>query len=154
MRRAARASDRTTRAASSASSTPSSSRGAGALSANTPAYRWCWCRTSAHGISSTPVRRAHLSSAASRIRSCRASERRNAAVGEFCRSRITSFTSSVRAARRSGCTSSTVRLFVCVYFPLVVARECDVIRFYGRTGRRRARVERLQRCLTLSSLRT
>jgi hypothetical protein len=109
-RRAPRVSANTTRAASKASSTPSSSRGKGALSANTPAYRWCWCLTSAQGISHMPVRRTHLSSAARRIRSCSESERKNAIVGEFCKFRITSFTSSVRATRLEACTSSTVRL--------------------------------------------
>ena len=62
------------------------------------------------GIPHTPVRRTHLSNAARRIRSCSKSERRNAVVGEFCKFRITSFTSSVRATRWEGCTSSTVRL--------------------------------------------
>src|SRR5229473_8003005 len=66
--------------------------------------------TSTRGISHTPVRRTHLSIAASRIRSCSESERRNAVVSEFCKFRITSFTSSVRATRREGCTSSTVCL--------------------------------------------
>src|SRR5229473_7379599 len=66
--------------------------------------------TSTQGIPHTPVRRTHLSNAASRIRSCSKSERRNAVVREFCKFRITSFTSSVRATRWEGCTSSTVRL--------------------------------------------
>jgi hypothetical protein len=66
--------------------------------------------TSTQGISHTPVQRTHLSDAASRVRSCSESERRKAVVGEFCKFWITSFTSSVRATRREGCTSSTVRL--------------------------------------------
>ena len=77
---------------------------------NTPDYRVCWWLTSSQGISPTPARRMHLSSAASRIRSCSESERRKALVGEFCRFRMTSFTSSVRATRLCCCTSSTVRL--------------------------------------------
>ena len=95
----ATASDSTTRAMRRASRAPSSSRRTGGLSANTPEHRVCWRLTSAQGVSLTPARRTHLSSVTSRIHSCSESERRNALVGKFCRFRMTSFTSSVRAMR-------------------------------------------------------
>ena len=66
--------------------------------------------TSDHLISSTPSFLTHLRSAASINLSWKLQSRKNAAVGLFCITLITSCTSAIFAARPCGCASSTVRL--------------------------------------------